>query len=77
MRKQRTHLAAIKISWCAAAKMQLFDRASAVEQLRLHRDFLIKVPQVAIYSFRVACNDLVARAVVAKRLAKRNVYVKG
>lgn len=69
-------LSPIRASWCAAAEMQSFDQASAVEHFRLHDNFLVKVPQVAIHSLSIVCNVFIARTVVANRFAVRNVHVK-
>jgi len=56
--------------------MQSFDQASAVEHFRMHDNFLVNVPQVAIHSLSIVCNVFIAHTVVANRFTVWNVHVK-
>ena len=73
---QLAELVAIEVGRCAAAEMQLFDLAATVEQRRLHVDFAVQHLEVAIDACLVVRDDLVAAAVVAKRMAKRDVHIQ-
>ena len=69
-------LLSIEIGRCASAKMQLLDLAARVEQRRLHVDFSIQHFEIAPDARLVACNDLVATTVVAKRMAERYMNIQ-
>ena len=72
---ERTELFLIEVGWCAAAEMQLFDFAFAIEQLGLHFNFAVQHFHVTGNAIFVACDDLVAAAVIAKRMAEGDVDV--
>jgi hypothetical protein len=77
---QFAHLFVRQIGRGAAAKVQLLDQlrilADAGEQAALHLDFALQVGQVSSGLLAVFGDDLVAGAVVADRVAERDVDVQ-
>ncbi|MNL74278.1 hypothetical protein D3C87_1998920 [compost metagenome] len=60
----------------AAAQVQLGQLARAVEQLRLHGDLAFEIGQVLHRAVGLLSDDLVAGAVVAEALTKRDVDIQ-
>ena len=76
MTHQVAELLAIQVGWCSATEMQLLDFAAAIKQLCLHLDFPVKHLEIAVHPSLVMRHDLVAAAVIAERMAERDVHVE-
>jgi len=73
---QVVHLGVGKIGRGAAAEMQLLDLVHAGEQRALHGDLALQVGEIGRGLLALPGDDLVAGAVVADRVAERNVQVE-
>jgi len=73
---QVIHLRIRQIGRRAAADMQLFDLVHAGKQRRLHVDLAFEIAQIERRLGAVPGDDLVAGAVVADGVAKRNMQVQ-
>ncbi len=72
---QFIHLRVRQIGRRAAAQVQLFDLLGAAQQRRLHADLALEVAKVDSRLVALLRDDLVAGAVVAQRLAERDMQV--
>ena len=73
--EQTLHLRGIEEVRCAAAEMQLVDRAIGVEHRRGHLDFAQQMFEIAVRAATIARDDARAAAVEARTQAERDMHV--
>jgi hypothetical protein len=76
MFQQICHLQIRQESRRTAAEMQLFDLVHTLKQDRLHRNFAFQVRQVKRRLAEILADYFIAGAVVANRVAKRDVHIQ-